>query len=99
MFRHDGATPLHVAVLANNLAAVTMLLQHRALIYVADAAGRTPISIAYARGNAAITQALVRSQLHRTESPSIDRLGNHPHPVTMHRLAIAQSLIQSLSPK
>src|SRR6266581_3809228 len=57
----DGTTPLHLAVLSNDLPAVQRLLQSGANPSAANRYGVTPLSLAAANGNAAIVEALLKA--------------------------------------
>ncbi len=54
-----GNTPLHIAILYNNIHDVTRLLNDRANVYTRNDDGNTPLHIAIQQNNADIVQALL----------------------------------------
>ena len=69
----DGTTPLHKAVLANDLPGVQKLLRSGANPSAANRYGVTPLSLAAVNGNAALIEILLKAGRIRKQVCPVDR--------------------------
>lgn len=58
----NGLTPLHIAVIMNNVSLVDMLLRNKAEVNKEDNTGKTPLMLAVMHGDSAMVELLLNTQ-------------------------------------
>lgn len=91
----EGLSPLHIAVIMNNIPMVDMLLRNKAELNQPDAIGRTPLMQAALQGDVTLVERLLQEKGVSMPNPMLEDKGGDS------ALTIAQNLIQhgTLSPE